>query len=133
MPELPANPADMMPFSKLVGVQVTSATKDRVEATLIVRPDLCTGGKIMHGGAVMAYADALGAIGAVLNLPEDAKGTTTIESKTNFLGASPEGDTITAVATPVSVGRRISVWQTAMHRSDGKQVALVTQTQLVLR
>ncbi|MEM7188371.1 MAG: PaaI family thioesterase [Pseudomonadota bacterium] len=128
-----ANPADMMPFSKLMGVEITSVSPEKVEATLVVRPDLCTGGNIMHGGAVMAYADAVGAIGAYATLPKDAKGTTTIESKTNFLAAAPEGDTITAVATPLSTGRRVSVWQTAMHRSDGKQIAMVTQTQLVLR
>ncbi|MEC9435279.1 MAG: PaaI family thioesterase [Pseudomonadota bacterium] len=126
-----ANMADRMPFSKLMGVEVTEATKERVTATLVIRPDLCTAGHIMHGGAVMAFADAVGAIGAVLNLPE-GKGTTTIESKTNFLGAGPEGETVTAVATPVKIGGRLSVWQTRITRADGKDVALVTQTQLVL-
>lgn len=80
----------------------------------------------------MAFADALGAIGAFLNLPEGAKGTTTIESKTNFLAAAPQGEKVTAIATPVSIGRRLSVWQTHITRSDGKAVALVTQTQMVL-
>ena len=126
-----ANMADRMPFSKLMGVEVTEATKERVTATLVIRPDLCTAGHIMHGGAVMAFADAVGAIGAVLSLPE-GKGTTTIESKTNFLGAGPEGETVTAVATPVKIGVRLSVWQTRITRADGKDVALVTQTQLVL-
>src|SRR5215469_5455449 len=71
------------PFPKLMGVDVTSAEKSRVTAQLLVRPDLCTSGLILHGGAIMAFADTLGAIGAFLNLPEGA-GTTTIESKTNF-------------------------------------------------
>jgi 1,4-dihydroxy-2-naphthoyl-CoA hydrolase len=127
-----SNPADTMPFSKLMGVRVAAADKTRVIAELTVREDLCTAGSIMHGGAIMAFADALGAIGAFLNLPEGAKGTTTIESKTNFLGAAPQGDTVTAIATPVSIGRRLSVWQTHITRSDGKAVALVTQTQMVL-
>lgn len=126
------NLADIMPFSKSMGVRVTDAAKDKITGELTVRPDLCTSGKIMHGGAIMAFADALGAIGAFMNLPEGAAGTTTIESKTNFLGAAPEGDTVTGVTTPVSVGRRLSVWQTRITRSDGKSVALVTQTQLVL-
>ncbi|SDX31038.1 uncharacterized domain 1-containing protein [Albimonas donghaensis] len=126
-----ANMADRMPFSKLMGVEVVEATRDKVTATLVIRPDLCTAGHIMHGGAVMAFADAVGAIGAVLNLPE-GKSTTTIESKTNFLGAGPEGETVTAVATPVKIGARLSVWQTRITRADGKDVALVTQTQLVL-
>jgi len=127
-----SNLADAMPFSKLMGVRVVEASKTRVAGELVVRADLCTAGGIMHGGAIMAFADALGAIGAFLNLPEGANGTTTVESKTNFLGAAPAGDTVTAVASPVSVGRRLSVWQTQISRSDGKAVALVTQTQMVL-
>ncbi len=126
------NPADSMPFSKLMGVQVSHAQKDRIVGELEVRADLCTAGNIMHGGAIMAFADALGAIGAFLNLPEGAAGTTTIESKTNFLGAVPVGETVMGVTTPVSIGRRLSVWQTHITRSDGKPVALITQTQMVL-
>lgn len=126
------NLADTMPFSKSMGVVVTSADKDSVAGELRVRADLCTAGGILHGGAIMAFADALGAVGAFLTLPEGANGTTTIESKTNFLGAAPEGTLVTGVATPVSIGRRLSVWQTRLTREDGKAVALVTQTQLVL-
>jgi uncharacterized protein (TIGR00369 family) len=80
----------------------------------------------------MAFADALGAIGGFLNLPEGAKGTTTIESKTNFLGPAPEGSVVTGVATPVKVGRTLSVWQTRITGADGRDVALVMQTQMVL-
>lgn len=126
------NLANSMPFSRLMGVEISGAEKDRIVGTLFVRPDLCTSGKIMHGGAIMAFADALGAIGAYLNLPEGANGTTTIESKTNFLGATPEGDTVTGETTPVQVGKRISVWQTRITRGDGRLVALVTQSQMVL-
>ncbi len=127
-----SNLADTMPFSKLMGVRIVEADTKRVTGELTVRADLCTAGGIMHGGAIMAFADALGAVGAFLNLPDGANGTTTIESKTNFLGAAPQGDTVTAIATPVSIGRRLSVWQTHITRSDGKAVALVTQTQMVL-
>ncbi len=126
------NPADTMPFAKLMGVTVTQSSKECVSGELLVRSDLCTAGGIMHGGAVMAFADALGAIGAFLNLPDGAKGTTTIESKTNFLGAAPEGSTVTAETTPVHIGRRTSVWQTKISRADGKAVAIITQTQMVL-
>ena len=87
----------------------------------------------MHGGAIMSVADTLGAIGAFLNLPDGAKATTTIESKTNFLGAAPLGSEVTATATPVHIGGRTSVWQTRLTNDKGKPVALVTQTQLVLR
>ncbi len=126
------NLADRMPFSKLMGVEIIEATPEKIVGTLTVRPDLCTAGGIMHGGAVMAFADALGAIGAVLTLPDGAKGTTTIESKTNFLSAAPEGGVVTGTCTPVHVGRRTSVWQTRLERADGKSVALVTQSQMVL-
>ncbi len=126
------NLADLMPFSKLMGIQITEATKEKVSGSLTVRPDLCTTNNIMHGGAMMAFADTMGAIAASFNLPEGANGTTTIESKTNFLRAAPEGATITAVTTPVNVGRRLSVWQTKLMREDGKPVAVITQSQMVL-
>ena len=127
-----ANPAHSMPFARLVGVEITSATSEAIEGYLDVRDELCTTGGIIHGGAVMAFADAMGAVGAFVSLPEGAKGTTTIESKTNFLGAAKIGERVTAVAKPLSTGRRISVWQITMTRTDGKPVAVVTQTQLVL-
>jgi uncharacterized protein (TIGR00369 family) len=122
----------MMPFSKLMGVKITSAEKDCIAGELVVRDDLCTVGGILHGGAIMAFADALGAVGAAMNLPEGASGTTTIESKTNFLGPAPVGMKVLAMTTPVQRGRRLSVWQTRITREDDKAVALVTQTQLVL-
>jgi 1,4-dihydroxy-2-naphthoyl-CoA hydrolase len=121
-----------MPFARLLGLRVIEATPERIKAELEVRPDLCTSNGIMHGGAIMSLADSLGAIGAVLTLPEGANGTTTIESKTNFLAAANQGSTVTAETVPISTGRRISVWQTRIARPDGKAVALVTQTQLVL-
>jgi len=121
-----------MPFSRLMGVEVTSAGPDGVEGTIEVREDLCTAGSIMHGGAIMAFADALGAVGAFVNLPEGAGGTTTIESKTNFLGAAKVGTTVRGRAVPLSMGRRVSVWQTEITGEDGRRVAMVTQTQLVL-
>lgn len=127
-----ANLAHSMPFAKLVGVEVTGATSDAIEGYLDVRDDLCTTGGIIHGGAIMAFADAMGAVGAAISLPEGAKGTTTIESKTNFLGAARNGERVEAVSIPLSIGRRISVWQTTMTRPDGRKVAVVTQTQLVL-
>ncbi|WP_264391936.1 PaaI family thioesterase [Porphyrobacter sp. ULC335] len=126
------NPADAMPFSKLMGVVVTTASAEAVEGEIMVRDDLCTAGGIMHGGAIMAFADALGAVGAVACLPEGAKGTTTIESKTNFLGAAPAGIMVKGRSVPLKTGRRMSVWQTAIETADGKPVAVVIQTQLVL-
>ena len=95
-----------MPFAELKGVTFTEADKDRVVARMLVRADLCTLNHTIHGGALMALADSVGAAATVINLPEDAKGTTTIESKTNFIGAAREGTTITATATPVHRGRR---------------------------
>lgn len=124
--------ADIIPFAKTMGVEIVEASRERVVGKLLVRPDLCTTGGTLHGGAVMAFADSLGAIGAYLSLPEGAKGTTTIESETNFLGAAKTGTTVTAEATPVHSGKRTGVWQTKITSEDGKAVALVIQTQLVL-
>lgn len=126
------NLADAMPFSKLMGVVVTAASAAAVEGEITVRDDLCTAGGIMHGGAIMAFADALGAVGAVACLPECAGGTTTIESKTNFLGAAPVGAVVKGRSLPLKTGRRMSVWQTTITTADGKPVAVVIQTQLVL-
>ena len=119
------------PFPRLMGVEIVEASAQKVRGRVVVTPDLCTSGHIMHGGAIMAFADTLGAIGASLNLPQGA-GTTTIESKTNFIGAAQEGTVVEAETMPIHVGRRSSVWQTRISRADGKLVAVVTQTQMVL-
>lgn len=126
------NPADAMPFAKLMGVQITEASADRVMGTLPVRPEFCTAGGILHGGAIMAFADSLGAVGAFMSLPEGAVGTTTLESKTNFLGGAKAGSTVRGEATPVHRGKRTSVWQTRITNEDDKAVALVIQTQMAL-
>ena len=120
-----------MPFSDLMGVEITHRDKARVVGRLLVREDLCTAGGILHGGAYMAFADALGAIGAVMNLAEGAR-TTTLESKTNFLGAARVDQTVTGEATPLHAGRRSSVWQTRITNDEGRLLALVTQTQMTL-
>ena len=123
--------ADPMPLARLLGIEIVEASPDRVIARLVVRDELCTARDILHGGAFMTLADTAGAIGAALNLPEGA-GTTTIESKTNFLSAARLGTEVTAEALPLHRGRRSSVWQTRITDPAGKLLALVTQTQLVL-
>ncbi len=123
---------DMMPFSRLLGLEMISSEKDRVVAELRVTESLCTTGRIMHGGATMSVADTLGAIGAFLNLPEGHKTTTTIESKTNFLRGAPLDSRVVAECLPLHVGRRMSVWQTTLRNEEGKSIAVVTQTQMVL-
>lgn len=124
--------ADTMPFAKLMGVNVLEASADKVFGELVVREDLCTSGGILHGGAAMAFADSLGAIGAFISLPEGAVGTTTIESKTNFLGTAKSGVVIRGETTPVHRGKRTSVWLTKITTAEGKPVAIVIQTQMVL-
>lgn len=126
------NPVSRIPFAGLIGVELVSAEKERVEARMLVRPDLCNPMHSLHGGAAMSFADTLGAMGAMMNLPEGSGGTTTLESKTNFLGSAKEGETIVAVCTPIHIGRRTSVWQTKITTEAGRNVALVTQTQMVL-
>ncbi len=118
-------------FPGLMGMQLTEVTPERIIASMEVRPDLCTVGEILHGGALMAFADTLGGIATVVNLERGAR-TTTIESKTNFLGAMPAGTRIIGECTPLHRGKTTMVWQTRVTSEDGKLCALVIQTQMVL-
>jgi len=118
-------------FPGLMGLQLVEVGPERIVATIRVRPDLCTTGGILHGGAHMAFADTLGAVGTFVNLP-DGKGTTTVESSTKFIGSAKLGTTVTGESTPLHKGRTTMVWQTAIRNEQGKLCAMVTQTQLVL-
>jgi 1,4-dihydroxy-2-naphthoyl-CoA hydrolase len=118
-------------LATLLGIQFIEVTREKVVAELTVRADLCTLGQVLHGGAIMAFADTLGAVATIANLPEGAR-TTTIESKTNFLSAAPLGSRIVGESTPVHRGRTTMVWQTQIKLETGRLVALVTQTQMVL-
>jgi 1,4-dihydroxy-2-naphthoyl-CoA hydrolase len=122
---------ELPPFPRWLGITVTSAAPDRVVAELTVREELCTAGEIIHGGAIMAFADTIGALGTVMNLRE-GQGTTTLESKTNFFSPGPVGARLTAEAMPLHRGRRTQVWETRLTNEDGRLVAKVTQTQMVL-
>lgn len=121
-----------MPLCATLGITGTEADPDRVVAHLDWRPELCTSGGLLHGGAVMALADAAGGACAFLNLPEGAVGTSTIESKTNFPGTVREGTKVTATATPLHRGATTIVVETEL-RIDGRLFAKTTQTQTVLR
>src|SRR5216683_3747959 len=124
-----------LPFAELLGIEFTAAAPELVVAEMTVRAELCTIPAVLHGGAIMAFADTLGAAGTFLNLPptgpNGGAGTTTIESKTNFIAAAPLGSRISGTATPLHRGRRTMVWQTRVATAEGKLVALVTQTQLI--
>lgn len=122
--------AAAMPFAVAMGVEVTAATAEDVRGRLAWAPERCTSGGILHGGAIMALADTLGAICAFLNLPPGA-GTSTIESKTNFFSAVRSGH-VEAATHPLHVGRRTIVVQTDVRDGTGRRVAQVTQTQAVL-
>lgn len=119
------------PYMQLLGVELVSATLDRIEARLVVRDDMGNGGGITHGGVYMSFGDYLGAIGTVVNLPKGAM-TTTMESKTNFFRPAKSGDVITGISAPVHKGRRTMVWQTRLVDKDGKLLAMITQTQMVI-
>lgn len=118
-------------FPGLMGVEINEATKDKIVASMMVRPDLCTAGGVCHGGAFMAFADTVGAVGTVMNLPPNTR-TTTIESKTNFMGAAPVNSRVIAESVPLHRGRTTQVWQTTIKTEAGKLCAVVTQTQMVL-
>jgi 1,4-dihydroxy-2-naphthoyl-CoA hydrolase len=123
--------AEPLPFAELLGIEFDSAAPDRIVARMTVRHDLCTRPAVLHGGAIMAFADTLGAVGTILNLPGGST-TTTIESKTNFVASAPLDTQIIGEATPVHRGRRTMIWQTRITNTEGRLVALVIQTQLVL-
>ena len=120
------------PFGDLLGLSAVRGSAEEVEVRLPWRDDFRRDGGMLHGGALMALADAAGAWCAYLNLPEDAAGTTTIESKTNFFAAVRTGE-VRATARPVHRGRTTVVVQTDLVDAAGRRVARVTQTQLVLR
>lgn len=118
-------------FPGLMGVRLTEATPTRVVATMLVRPDLCTAGGILHGGAHMAFADTLGAIGTLLNLPQ-GKRTTTTDSSTKFIGGAWVDTVVTGESVALHRGRTTNVWQTSIRNAEGRLCSVVTQTQLVL-
>jgi uncharacterized protein (TIGR00369 family) len=124
--------ADMQPpYWDLIGGKITHVSKERICAEIVVSKALGNRNGVMHGGAVMGFADNLGGTATFLNLPKGAR-TTTIESKTNFFAAIEIGDTARAECTPLHRGRSTMVWQTRITRGDGKLAALVTQTQMVI-
>lgn len=118
-------------FPGLMGVKLVEVTADRVVAEMVVRPDLCTAGGILHGGAYMAFADALGAVGTIVNLPP-GKMTTTTDSSTKFMAGAKVGTTVRAESVPLHKGRTTHVWQTSITNDAGRLCAQVTQTQLVM-
>jgi 1,4-dihydroxy-2-naphthoyl-CoA hydrolase len=124
----PTEIRDLMPFAVLIGVELLEAGPDLVRGRVGWSPERCTTGGVMHGGAIMALADTCGGVCAFLNLPEGAVGTSTIESKTNFLRAVTDG-AITVTTRPLHAGRTTIVIESEIEREGGSLVAKVTQTQ----
>jgi uncharacterized protein (TIGR00369 family) len=118
-------------FPGLMGVRLVSLEPERVVAELTVRAELCTAGGILHGGATMAFADTLGAVGTIINLPQ-GKRTTTTDSSTKFIGAARVDTTVVGESVALHRGRTTMVWQTTIRSAEGKLCAVVTQTQLVM-
>jgi uncharacterized protein (TIGR00369 family) len=115
----------------LLGMRIVEMAPERVVGELLVRPDLCTTGGVLHGGACMAFADTLGAVGTIINMPQGRR-TTTTDSSTKFIGAARAGTTVTGECVALHRGRTTMVWQTSIKSPEGKLCAVVTQTQLVL-
>ena len=118
-------------FPGLLGLRIVDAAPERILAELDVRPELCTTGGVLHGGAHMAFADTLGALGTILNMPQ-GKRTTTTDSSTKFVGAARVNTTVVGECLPLHRGRTTMVWQTMIRSAEGKLCAVVTQTQLLL-
>jgi uncharacterized protein (TIGR00369 family) len=120
----------LMPFAELLGLEIESATAEEVVGRMPWRNEICTGGGVVHGGALMAMADSIGAVCAFLNLPAGA-GTATISSSTNMLRAVREG-VVTGTARPLHVGRSVIAVRTDLQDDKGRLIAQVTQAQAVL-
>jgi 1,4-dihydroxy-2-naphthoyl-CoA hydrolase len=127
----PAQVRDLIPFAALIGIELEQVDRELVRGRLDYAPERCTTGGVMHGGALMALADTCAAVCAFLNLPEGSQGTTTIESKTNFLRGVREGAVI-ASARPLHRGRTMIVLETDLAREDGSLAGKVIQTQAFL-
>jgi 1,4-dihydroxy-2-naphthoyl-CoA hydrolase len=123
--------AQPLPFAALLGIDLRSAEPEKIVGEMTVRPEFCTRPAVLHGGAIMAFADTLGALATIANL-KDGASTTTIESKTNFVRAAAIGSRIVGETTPLHRGGRTMVWQTRVTTTEGKLVAIVMQTQLLL-
>ena len=121
-----------VPFSAHLAFELVHCAADSVIVEVVLAPEHCTAGATAHGGFLMTLADFAGAAGAMQVLPEGARGTTTIESKTNMIGAAPVGSRLRATATPLHAGRRTSVWVTRVEIETGKLISVTTQTQMVL-
>jgi uncharacterized protein (TIGR00369 family) len=130
-PVLTEQIAAAAPFSGFLGIEVVNASRDEVRSRLAWDERKCTAGGMMHGGALMSLADAAGGLCAFLNLPETARGTATIESKTNFFAPVRDG-WVHAITRPLHTGKRTIVVDTELYDDAGKLVARVTQTQAVL-
>ncbi|MBL8380768.1 MAG: PaaI family thioesterase [Burkholderiales bacterium] len=115
----------------LMGIKLIALAPEKVVAEMLVRPDLCTAGNIMHGGAAMAFADTLGAVGTFINLPA-GHGTTTTDSSTKFIAGAKVGSVVKGESVALHRGRSTMVWQTSITNAEGKLCAVVIQTQLVL-
>jgi len=117
-------------MGRSLGIRLKKLSKKRIDAVMRVTADHINRSGRINGGVLMAFADILGAMGTLANLPEGCR-TTTLESKTNFFAAG-EGDTLAAQTVPLHIGRTTMVWQTTISNLDGKRVAIVTQTQIVI-
>jgi len=125
----PSEIRDLIPFAAELGIELLEAGPECVRGTLEWAPNRTTTAEVMHGGAIMTLADTCGAVCAFLNLPPDARGTATIESKTNFMRAVQSGSAL-ATSRPLHKGRTLIVLETEVVRDDGKLAAKVTQTQI---
>lgn len=125
------NLAEIAPLAGTLGIEVDHAAPDEVRGGMDWAPERCTAAGVLHGGAIMSFADTLGGVCAFLNLPDGATGTATVESKTNFFRAV-RGGRVHGITRPLHVGRSFIVVQTDVTDDDGRRIAQVTQTQAVL-
>ena len=119
-------------FSRLLGMTITNVNDTQLFAEMTVKKEFGNRNGVMHGGAIMAFADNIGGTATFINL-KPGLSTTTIESKTNFFRPIKIGNKIKAQCDILKQGTKIVVVQTTIFRPDKKVAAIVTQTQMILK
>jgi uncharacterized protein (TIGR00369 family) len=106
-----------------LGIEFVESGKERVVARMPVGPKVHQPFGLLHGGASVALAETVASTGAWMNCDQARERVVGIEINANHLRALRDG-VVTAVATPVHVGRRTQVWQVHIADEKGKAVCV---------
>lgn len=106
-----------------LGIEVVEAKPDRVIARLPVGPKVQQPFGLLHGGASVALAETVASMGGLMNVDQERETVVGIEINANHLRGKRDG-VVTAVATPVHLGKRTHVWDVRITDEDQKPVCI---------